>query len=85
MGTRCLAHISGKMRMHFIKILPGDKVTIELSPYDLSRGRIIFQGEIETVKVRASVKKICDKCKVVKRKGVIRVICENPKHKQRQG
>ena len=35
-----LAHISGKMRMHFIKILPGDRVTVELSPYDLSRGRI---------------------------------------------
>ena len=42
-GHRVLAHISGKMRMHFIKILPGDKVTIELSPYDLTRGRIIFR------------------------------------------
>jgi translation initiation factor IF-1 len=42
-GHRVLAHISGKMRMHFIKILPGDKVTIELSPYDLSRGRIIYR------------------------------------------
>ena len=41
-GHKVLAHISGKMRMHFIKILPGDKVTIELSPYDLTRGRIIF-------------------------------------------
>ena len=38
-----LAHISGKMRMHFIKILPGDRVTIELSPYDLSRGRVTFR------------------------------------------
>jgi translation initiation factor IF-1 len=38
-----LAHISGKMRMHFIKILPGDKVTIELSPYDLTRGRITYR------------------------------------------
>jgi translation initiation factor IF-1 len=38
-----LAHISGKMRMHFIKILPGDKVTVELSPYDLSRGRIVYR------------------------------------------
>ena len=37
------AHISGKMRMHFIKILPGDKVTLELSPYDLSRGRITYR------------------------------------------
>jgi translation initiation factor IF-1 len=42
---RVLAHISGKMRMHFIKILPGDKVTIELSPYDLSRGRIIYRSK----------------------------------------
>jgi len=40
-----LAHISGKMRMHFIKILPGDKVTIELSPYDLSRGRITYRSK----------------------------------------
>jgi translation initiation factor IF-1 len=42
-GHKVLAHISGKMRMHFIKILPGDKVLVELSPYDLSRGRIIFR------------------------------------------
>jgi translation initiation factor IF-1 len=42
-GHRVLAHISGKMRMHYIKILPGDKVKIELSPYDLARGRIIFR------------------------------------------
>ncbi|MEJ2659568.1 MAG: translation initiation factor IF-1 [Desulfobacteraceae bacterium] len=40
-----LAHISGKMRMHFIKILPGDKVTIELSPYDLTRGRITYRSK----------------------------------------
>ena len=38
-----LAHISGKMRMHFIKILPGDKVTVEMSPYDLTKGRISFR------------------------------------------
>lgn len=44
-GHKVLAHVSGKMRMHFIKILPGDKVTIELSPYDLSRGRIIYRGK----------------------------------------
>jgi translation initiation factor IF-1 len=42
-GHRVLAHISGKMRMHFIRILPGDKVTVELSPYDLTRGRIIYR------------------------------------------
>jgi large subunit ribosomal protein L36 len=46
-----------------------------------------FAGEegAGVVKVRSSVKKICEKCKIVKRKGVLRVICENPKHKQRQG
>jgi len=42
---RVLAHISGKMRMHFIKILPGDKVTVELSPYDLTRGRIVYRSK----------------------------------------
>jgi translation initiation factor IF-1 len=42
---RVLAHISGKMRMHFIKILPGDKVTVELSPYDLTRGRITYRSK----------------------------------------
>lgn len=42
-GHKVLAHISGKMRKHFIKILPGDKVKVELSPYDLSRGRITYR------------------------------------------
>ena len=75
-GHVILAVISGKLRMNFIRILPGDKVTVEMSPYDLTRGRM---------KVRPSVKKMCDKCKVIKRKGKILVICDNPKHKQRQG
>lgn len=44
-GHRVLAHISGKMRMHFIKILPGDRVTVGLSPYDFSRGRIIYRSK----------------------------------------
>lgn len=44
-GHQVLAHISGKMRMHFIRILPGDKVTVELSPYDLSRGRITYRSK----------------------------------------
>lgn len=42
-GLEVIAHISGKMRMHFIKILPGDKVQVELSPYDLTKGRIIYR------------------------------------------
>ena len=44
-GHVLTAHISGKMRMHYIKILPGDKVTLELSPYDLSKGRIIWRDK----------------------------------------
>jgi len=43
-GHRVLAHVCGKMRMRFIRILPGDRVNLELSPYDLSRGRIIYRG-----------------------------------------
>ena len=43
---KILAHISGKMRMHFIKILPGDKVTVEISPYDLSKGRIVYRCDV---------------------------------------
>jgi translation initiation factor IF-1 len=42
-GHKVLAHVSGKMRMHFIRILPGDVVTLEMSPYDLTRGRIIMR------------------------------------------
>ena len=61
-GHIILAHISGKLRMNFIRILPGDKM-----------------------KVRPSVKPMCEKCKIIKRKGKVMVICENPKHKQRQG
>ena len=44
-GHKILAHISGKLRMHFIKILPGDKVTVEISPYDLSKGRITWRAK----------------------------------------
>ena len=44
-GHEVLAHISGKMRMHFIRILPGDVVSVELSPYDLTRGRIVYRAK----------------------------------------
>ena len=44
-GHKVLAHISGKMRMHYIRILPGDQVTVELSPYDLTRGRVTFRSK----------------------------------------
>ena len=43
-GHEIMAHISGKMRMHFIRILPGDSVTVEMSPYDLNRGRIVLRN-----------------------------------------
>ena len=43
-GHQIIAHVSGKMRMHFIRILPGDTVTVEMSPYDLSRGRIVLRN-----------------------------------------
>ena len=46
-GHRVLGHISGRMRKHFIKILPGDTVVVELSPYDLKRGRIVYRGKKE--------------------------------------
>lgn len=44
-GHKILAHVSGKIRMHFIRILPGDKVKVELSPYDLTRGRITYRSK----------------------------------------
>lgn len=44
-GHEILAHISGKMRMHYIRILPGDKVQVEISPYDLSKGRIVYRSK----------------------------------------
>ncbi len=44
-GHEILAHVSGKMRMHYIRILPGDRVTVEMSPYDLTKGRIVYRGD----------------------------------------
>lgn len=49
-GNKVLAHISGKMRVHYIRILPGDTVVIELSPYDLTRGRIVYRGTLKEYK-----------------------------------
>ena len=49
------------------------------------QARLHHSGKEQEMKVRASVKPMCDKCKVIKRKGIVRIICENPKHKQRQG
>jgi len=43
-GHRVMAHVSGRMRMHFIRILPGDRVSVELSPYDLAKGRIVYRS-----------------------------------------
>ena len=87
-GHVIIAHISGKMRMNYIKILPGDRVKVEMSPYDLSKGRISFRYtyNLKIMKVKASIKKRSEDCKIVKRKGRLYVICKkNPKFKMRQG
>ena len=86
-GHQVLAHISGKMRMHYIRIIRGDRVQVELTPYDLSRGshHLSLQVTGIVMKVRPSVKRICEKCKVIRRHGRVQVICPNPRHKQRQG
>ena len=87
-GHEITAHISGKMRMHYIKILPGDKVRVEMSPYDLSKGRIVFRykKKSKNMKTRASLKKRTPECKIVRRKGRLYVINKkNPKFKMRQG
>jgi large subunit ribosomal protein L36 len=68
--------------------LPDYPITKSVDEDGLGKGEtngIARASEGQTMKVRASVKKICDKCKIVHRKGVVRVICENSKHKQRQG
>ena len=76
-GHIVLAHVSGKMRMNFIRILPGDKVTMELTPYDLNRGRITYRFQISIgstkevlMKVQPSVKKICENVKSLNAKAV---------------
>ena len=93
-GHEVHAYISGKIRKNFIRVLPGDRVLVELSPYDLARGRITYRFRSAapagregygTMKVSASVKKRCAKCRIVRRKGRVHVICENRRHKQRQG
>jgi translation initiation factor IF-1 len=119
-GHNVLAHISGKMRMHYIRILPGDKVVVAASAPTASRSRegrrlagvdpppgearraALVPGRTaphrgrpppvatnrprsDDVKVHPSVQKMCDNCKIIRRKGAVRVICDNPRHKQRQG
>ena len=51
-GHKILAHISGKLRMNFIRILPGDKVTVEMSPYDLTKGRITWRARLSSARVK---------------------------------
>ena len=81
-----LATISGKMRKNYIRILPQDRVVLEMSPYDLNRGRITYRyKQRKTMKVSPSVKRICENCRVIRRHGRVMVICVNPRHKQRQG
>lgn len=95
-GHEIIAHISGKMRMNYIKILPGDKVRIEMSPYDLTKGRITYRYKQKfeilnfkntgEMKVKPSLKKRSVDCKIVRRNGKLYVINKkNPRFKQRQG
>ena len=87
-GHEITAHISGKMRMHYIKILPGDKVRVEMSPYDLSKEESFLDINKKEIRyeVRASLKKRTPECKIVRRNGRLYVINKkNPKYKQRQG
>src|SRR5690606_27539595 len=86
-GHIVTAHISGKMRMHYIKLLPGDKVKLEMSPYDLTKARIKYRNKRRKImKVRASVKKRSADCIVVRRKGrVYGINKKNPRFNQRQG
>ncbi len=85
-GHKVLAHISGKMRMHYIRILPGDKRPGGADPVrPHPRSHHLPVQVSSTMKVRPSVKKMCEKCKVIRRHGRVMVICENPRHKQRQG
>jgi len=66
-------------------LAPGRRVRLRMSPFDMSRASGRGRKDCEAMKVRSSVKRICERCKVVRRKGVVRVICTNPRHKQRQG
>ena len=70
------AHISGKLRMNYIP---------QQRTYNLACKVKLRKEWYYTMKVKPSVKKICEKCKIIKRKGKVMVICDNPKHKQRQG
>ena len=85
-GHKVLAHISGKMRMHYIRILPGDRARWSSRP-TTSAGVAspTATSDGNAMKVRPSVKRICEKCKVIRRHGRVQVICPNPRHKQRQG
>ena len=74
-GHKILAHISGKMRMHYIRILPGDKVTVELSPYDLTKGRITYRktkkdNRSNRWKLEAVLKKFAQNVKLLKEKAL---------------
>ena len=85
-----MAHAAGAAVRNFVRLRPGDRVGVELSardqdPWPDSRMLISSRTQRKAMKVRASVKVMCDKCKIVHREGVVRVICTNPKHKQRQG
>ena len=91
-GHRVLAHISGKMRQHYIRILPRTgwswscrRTTSPAAASSTATSDLREKRPESSLKVQPSVKKICDKCKVIRRNGRVMVICENLRHKQRQG
>jgi translation initiation factor IF-1 len=90
-GHVVLGHISGKMRMHYIRILPGDKVTVELTPYDLSRHGSCSgpskteRGQGEDHESRRIGQEDVPQLQDHPPQGCVRVICTDPRHKQRQG
>src|SRR3990172_1229051 len=79
-GHIITAHISGKMRMHYIKLLPGDKVRLEMSPYDLTKGKKTIKKKKNNMRIKTTIKKRGVDDKIVRRKGRLYVINKkNPK------
>ena len=84
-GHSVLATISGKMRKHYIRILPGRQGQGRAEPVRPEPRSNHLPAPLNTMKVRPSVKPMCERCRVIKRHGTTMVICTNPRHKQRQG
>ena len=84
-GRNVLAHIGETARVGIVPLIPGDRVLLETTTLDPSRARIVGRAGGKRHESSASVKRRCANCRVIKRRGVIHVICSDPKHKQKQG